>query len=217
MTAAAATVWVSGTFAAVFAGMALLFAVRLLAVRRVTAGGGGGTDHSAEASHGLMSLGMAAMFWPWDNPVPAQYWQVLFSIVAAWFTVRLLRRGARTATILPSGPGRGADLHHVLGSLAMVYMLAGAPAGHHMTHGMEMPGPGIALPALAWVFVAYFLLFAVWLGVRLIEPVNTVAATATSAALLGDGPRGVVNSPHLLGSSRIVMGIGMSCMLVTML
>ena len=149
--------------------------------------------------------------------MPAQYWQVLFSIVAAWFVVRLLRRAARTATILPSDMGRGADLHQVLGNLAMVYMLAGVPAGAHLTHGMEMPGPGIALPALAWVFVAYFLLFAVWLGVRLIEPVNTVAATATGAALLSDGPRGVVSSPHLLGSSRIVMGIGMSCMLVTML
>ncbi len=217
VTAAAATVWVSGIFAAVFAGMALFFAARLLAVGGDASGGGGGTDRSAEASHGVMSLGMAAMFWPWGNPVPALYWQVLFSSVAAWFAVRLLRRGARTATILPSGASRGADLHHVLGSLAMVYMLTGVPAGHHMTHGMQMPGSGIALPALAWVFVAYFLVFTVWLSARLVEPVNTVAATATGAALLGDGPRGVVTSPHLLGSSRIVMGIGMSCMLVTML
>jgi hypothetical protein len=202
-------VWVSGLYAALFAGLALFFAVRLLGLRQDTEAGCS-TDRGADASHGLMSLGMAAMFWPWGNPVPALYWQVLFSIIAAWFAVRLLRGGAQSVVIPQPDPDRAADLHHLLGSLAMVYMLAGIPGGHHMAHG-------IALPVLAWAFVAYFLVFAVWLGARLVTPVNTVAATATGAALLGDGPRGVAASPHLLGSGRIVMGIGMSYMLVTML
>ncbi|MGH3981136.1 MAG: DUF5134 domain-containing protein [Pseudonocardiaceae bacterium] len=203
----------SGICGALFAGLALFFAVRLLACRQDTSGAGGGIDRGADASHGVMSLGMAAMFWPWGNPVPALYWQVLFSVIAAWFAVRLLRRAAQSVAIPQPGPDRAADLHHVLGSLAMVYMLAGIPGGHHMTHGMAMAGPGLALPVLAWAFVVYFLVFAVWLGARLVTPVNTVAG----AAVLGDGPRGVAASPHLLGSSRIVMGIGMSYMLVTML
>lgn len=209
--------WVSAICTALFAGLALFFALRLLAFPQDASGGGGSTDRGADASHGLMSLGMAAMFCPWGNPVPALYWQVLFSIITAWFAVRLLRRAARPVTVPQASPFRAADLHHVLGSLAMVYMLAGVPAGHHMNHGMEMAGPGIALPALAWAFVGYFLVFAVSLGARLVTPVNTAAAAATGAALLGDGPRGVTVSPHLLGSSRIVMGIGMSYMLVTML
>ena len=202
---------------ALFAGLALFFVARLLVFRRDSSGGGGSTDRGADASHGLMSLGMAAMFWPWGNPVPALYWQVLFSVVAAWFAVHLLRRAGRPTTIPQPDPDRATDLHHVLGSLAMIYMLAGVPAGHHMNHGMGMAGSGIVLPGLAWGFVAYFLVFAVWLGARLVTPVNTAAATATGAALLDDGPRGVAASPHLLGSSRIVMGIGMSYMLVTML
>lgn len=207
----------SGICAALFAGLALFFVVRLLVFRRDSSGEGCSTDRGADASHGVMSLGMAAMFWPWGNPVPELYWQVLFSIIAAWFAVRLLQRAARPVTVPQADPDRAADLHHVLGSLAMIYMLAGVPAGHHMNHGMEMAGPGIALPVLAWAFVGYFLVFAVWLGARLVTPVNTAAATATGAALLDDGPRGVAASPHLLGSSRIVMGIGMSYMLVTML
>jgi hypothetical protein len=211
----AGAVWVSWVFAAVFAGVALFFAVRLLASSTDPSS----TDPSADASHGVMSLGMAAMFWPWGNPVPALYWQVLFGIAAAWFTVRLLRRGARSATIPQSGPHRG-DLHHVLGSLAMVYMLAAVPAVHGVAHGMHMPGmsvPGIALPALAWALVGYFLVSAVWLSARLVEPVSTVAASRAGAVLLDGGPRGVITSPHLVGSCRVVMGIGMSYMLVTML
>lgn len=195
-------VWMSGVFAAVFAVMALFFTVRLLGAGRETTGDDGKPDRTADVSHGVMSLGMAAMFSPWGNPVPALYWQVLFGMAAAWFAVRLFRRGA--------------DLHHLLGNLAMVYMLAAVPAGHHITHGADLPGPGIAMPGLAWAFVGYFLTFAVWLGTRLVAPVSTLAATSAGAAFL-DGPRGVVTSPHLHGCSRIVMGIGMSCMLVTML
>jgi hypothetical protein len=217
--------WMSWIFAAVFAGVALFFAVRLLTSRRAAAGSGGSTDPSntdpsADASHGVMSLGMAAMFWPWGNPVPVLYWQVLFGMVAAWFAARLLRRGARSATIPQPGPGQGADLHHVLGSVAMVYMLAAVPAGRGLAHSTHMPGisgPGIALPALAWAFVGYFLVSTVWLGARLVEPVRTVAASCAGAVLLGGGPRGVLTSSHLVGSCRVVMGIGMSYMLVTML
>jgi hypothetical protein len=217
-------VWVSGVFAAVFAGMALFFVVRLLASRRDASGGGwstdpSSTDTSADASHGVMSLGMAAMFWPWGNPVPALYWQVLFGVAAAWFAARLLRRGARSVTIPQPERGRDADLHHVLGSVAMVYMLAAVPAGHGVAHSMHMSGisgPGIELPALAWAFVGYFLVSAVWLGARLVEPVRTAAVRRAGAVLPG-GQRGVVTSPHLVGSCRVVMGIGMSYMLVTML
>ncbi|MGH3897403.1 MAG: DUF5134 domain-containing protein [Pseudonocardiaceae bacterium] len=236
----AGVVWISWIFAVVFVGMALFFAVRLLTSRRDASWGGGSTDPSnndpsnndpsnndpsADASHGVMSLGMAAMLWPWGDPVPgkpvpALYWQVLFGMAAAWFAVRLLRSGARSATIPQPGSGRGADLHHVLGNLAMVYMLVAVPAGHGAAHRTHVPGisaPGIALPALAWALLAYFLVFAVWLGAQLVEPVSTVAATSAGAAAPGGRPHGVVTSPHLLGSSRVVMGIGMSYMLVTML
>ena len=92
----------------------------------------------------------------------------------------------------------------------MIYMLAAMPAGHDMAHGMDMPeagSPGIALPMLAWALVAYFLVYAVRLGARLIEPVNTAG---------GGAPR-VVTSPQLLGSGLVGLSVGMSYLLVTML
>ncbi len=90
-----------------------------------------------------------------------------------------------------------------------------------------MGSAGTALPALTWVFIAYFLVFVVRLGARLAIP-STTGATDTGAtdteatealaiAALGSGIRGVVISPHLLGSSELVMAIGMSYMLLTML
>ncbi len=212
----AGVVWVRWVFVAVFVAVALLCVVRLLAHRRDAARSGCGTDRISDASHGVMGLGMAAMFSPWGAPVPALYWQVLFGALAGVFAVRMIRRGTRPAAIRQPGT----DLHHVIGSLAMVYMLGAIPAGHSMAADMSMPGmasTGIALPVLAWVLVAYFLVYAVRLGARLVEPASPVAATSAGAVAVGGGPRGVVTSPHLLGSCLIFMGIGMSYMLVTML
>ena len=229
-------VWVRWVFVAVFVGVAVLCVARLLARRGDDSGSGCGTDRIADASHGVMSLGMAAMFLPWGNPVPALYWELVFGVIAGYFAVRMARRRMRPAAAREPGT----DLHHVVGSLAMVYMLAALPAGHTMTDhtmtdhtmtgysmtgmsmtGMDMTGmssavSGIALPGLAWVLVVYFLVFAVRLGARLIDPVRT-PAPACAGAGPARGPREVVSSPHLLGSCLIFMGIGMSYMLVTML
>ncbi|HEY2766286.1 MAG TPA: DUF5134 domain-containing protein [Pseudonocardiaceae bacterium] len=229
----AGVVWVRWGFVVVLVGVAVLCAARLLIRRGDDSGIGCGTDRIADASHGVMSLGMAAMFLPWGNPVPALYWELVFSVIAGYFAVRMARRRMRPATVREPGT----DLHHVVGSLAMVYMLAAVPAGHTVTGhtvtgysmagmsmaGMDMTGmssagmaSGIALPGLAWVLVVYFLVFAVRLGARLIDPVRTPAPAGAGAGP-ASGPREVVSSPHLLGSCLIFMGIGMSYMLVTML
>jgi len=165
-----------------------------------------------------MSLGMAAMFWPWGNPVPPLYWEVIFSVAAGWFAVRLLRRRLRPATAQQPGMTDSNDLHHVLSNGAMIYMVAGVPGAHYMAPGIhtaEMGSSGIALPVLAWAFAAYFLVYSVWLGARLMEPVSVVAAN--SVAALHGGLRGLITSPHLFGSGLLVKGLGMNYMLVTML
>jgi hypothetical protein len=107
----------------------------------------------------------------------------------------------------------------------MMYMLAVMPAVHSMTEGIGMAAmgsrgmgsTGTALPALTWAFIGYFLVFVVQLGARLAIPSTTGATEALAIAALGSGTRGVVVSPHLLGSSELVMAIGMSYMLLTML
>jgi 3D (Asp-Asp-Asp) domain-containing protein len=90
-----------------------------------------------------------------------------------------------------------------------------------------MGSTGTALPVLTWAFIAYFLVFVVRLGTRLTIPsttgspntgaTNTGATDALAIAALGSRTRDVVISPHLLGSSELVMAIGMSYMLLTML
>jgi hypothetical protein len=140
-------------------------------------------------------------------------------VAAGHIAVRLIVRKVQPASVAWPDLGRYHELHLVIGGVAMVYMLAAMPAGHGMTEGMDMVGmtsTGFAPPLLTWAFVAYFLVFVVRLGARLAVPVNTLVATPQGAALLGEGRRGVVISPHLLGSSEVVMGIGMSYMLLTM-
>ncbi|MBV8542530.1 MAG: DUF5134 domain-containing protein [Pseudonocardiales bacterium] len=168
-----------------------------------------------DVSRGVMSVGMVAMTVPWADPLPRLCWQVLFGVVAGHIAVRLIRRSTRPVPV-PGSDRFGQELHLVIGSLAMVYMLTAMPAGQAMTGSMEMApmsSAGLALPPLTWAFIAYFLVFAVRLSARLTVPVNTIVTAPAGAG----GPRGVVVSPHLLGSAEIVMGIGMSYVLMTML
>jgi hypothetical protein len=212
--------WVRWSFAAMFAALTMFYAVRLFAFSRDTSTWGGSADRSVDVFRGVMSLGMVAMLVPWVDPLPRPYWQLLFGVAAGHIAVRLIGRKVRPAPVARPGLGRYHELHLVIGGVAMVYMLAAMPAGHGRTEGMDMVGmtsTGFAPPLLTWAFVAYFLMFVVRLGARLAVPVNTLVATPPGAALLGEGPRGVVISPHLLGSSEVVMGIGMSYMLLTML
>ena len=222
VSAVAGVAWVRWVFAAMFAALTLFSMVRLIAAGRDDPAWGGTAEASVDVSRGVMSLGMVTMLVPWVDPLPRLYWQVLFGVAAGHIAVRLIRRSMRSAPVLGPGLGGHHELHLVIGSLAMVYMLAAMPARPSMTEPAEhmdmagMGSAGLALPILTWAFIGYFLVFVVWLSARLAVPVGPLATTPTGAALSG-GPRRVVISPHLLGSAEVVMGIGMSYMLLTML
>jgi hypothetical protein len=218
--------WVRWVFAAMFAALTLFSVVRLVAAGRAAgrddSAWGGTAEASVDVSRGVMSLGMVAMLVPWVDPLPRLYWQVLFGVAAGHIAVRLIRRSMRSAPVSGPGLGRPHELHLMIGSLAMVYMLAAMPAGPSMAESSEhmdmagMGSTGLMLPVLSWALIGYFLVFVVRLGARLAVPVSTLATTPAGAALDG-GPRRVVISPHVLGSAEVVMGIGMSYMLLTML
>ncbi|MGH3770945.1 MAG: DUF5134 domain-containing protein [Pseudonocardiaceae bacterium] len=216
----AGAVWVRWVFVAMFAALALICVARLIAASREVSAGGGTADRSVDVSRGVMSLGMIAMVVPWVDPLPRLYWQVLFGVAAGHIAVRLIRRSLRPTPVpCPELCGQH-ELHLMIGGLAMVYMLAAMPAGPAMAAGTSMTdrmdmapmgSTGLALPALTWALIVYFLVFVVRLGARL--AVHTIGTAPAGAG----GPRGVVSSPHLLGSAEVVMGIGMSYMLLTML
>lgn len=183
-------------FAAMFLAASLLYLARLVRGR--------GGERAADASRVVMSLGMVAMLAPWFDPLPRLAWQVLFAGAAACVAGRLIRR--RIAPLAPPAHSRH-EAHLVIGGIAMVYMLSAMPAGHSMPAALGMPDAGLALPTLAWVFVGYFLVFVVWLGTRL----------AVALPVSPQRPVLSVGSPHLLGCTEVVMGIGMSYMLLAML
>lgn len=233
-TAVTAT-WVQWPFTAIFAALAVFSAMRLITTRygdisRLTRPDScdmspyRSGERSLDVSRGVMSVGMVAMMVPRIDPLPRMCWQVLFGVAAAHIAVRLIKRSVRPGS--PPCPDElcGHELHLVIGGLAMVYMLAAMPAGQAMAGGMDMTAmgsTGLALPVLTWAFIAYFLVFAVRLSARLAVPINTPLNaplnTMVTAPAGAGGPRGVIISPHLLGCAEVVMGIGMSYMLMTML
>jgi hypothetical protein len=218
--AVAGAEWVRWLFAAMFAALTLFYVARLCTPRRETSAWGGATHRDVDASRGVMSFGMVAMLVPWLDPLPRLYWQVAFGVAAGHIAVRLIRRQVRSAPVPSRVLGGHHELHLVIGGLAMVYMLAVMPAEHAMADGMEMAATGaaaVALPGLTWAFIGYFLVFVVRLGARLAMPANAEEMETLASAALDGGTRGVVVSPHLLGSSELIMAIGMSYMLMTML
>ncbi|MCA1836816.1 MAG: DUF5134 domain-containing protein [Actinobacteria bacterium] len=237
--------WVRWVFAGMFAAVTVFYAIRLFASDSGTSAGNSGCARGVDSSRAVMSLGMVAMMLPWIDPLPRLCWQLLFGLAAGYIAVRLIRRGLRATRLSPAGPMVGHhELHLLVGGVAMVYMFALMPAGHGPGAGVPQdPGAGVpqdpgasvpramaqhmdmahvglsglALPSLTWIFVGYFVIFVVRLAARLAVPVHILAGMAANPALPGGGPRGVVGSPHLLGSTEVVMGIGMSYMLLTML
>lgn len=205
--------WVRWVFAAMFVALAVFYVVRFFMSNPGRPARGGSRAPGVDIARGLMSVGMVAMLVPGVDPLPRLWWQLLFGLAAGYIGVRLVRRRLGTTRLPLPNPGAGGhhELHLVIGSAAMVYMLAAMPAGQQMADGMDMAqmGPtGLAVPVLTWAFVAYFVVFVVRLAARLAVPVTSWTATPAGAAVV---------SPHLLGSTEVVMGIGMSYMLLLML
>jgi hypothetical protein len=201
-------------FVAIFAALAVFYVIRLFACDRGTSARG------VDVSRGIMSLGMVAMVAPRINPLPGLYWQLLFGLAAGYIAVRLIRRALATTAVSPANllTSGHHELHLLIGGIAMVYMFAAMPVIHDpgagvphdsgagVPHDMaQMAQLGSGGLVLTWAFVAYFVIFVVRLAARLAAPVPVA------------GPRDVVVSPHLLGSTEIVMGIGMCYMLLLML
>lgn len=220
VSAVAGAEWARWVFAAMFAALTLFYLVRLCLPSHAASPRGTGETWGVDASRGVMSLGMVAMLVPWVDPLPRVGWQLLLGIAAVHGALRLIQRWMRPARDTHH------ELHLAIGALAMVYMLMAMPDGHHTAPGgsatgmagmADMAPTNLTLSWLTWAFVAYFLFFAVWLGRRLVTPRTAEPAVPAGAPVPGGGPRSVAVSPHLLGSTEVVMCIGMTYMLLAML
>ncbi|MFC5995076.1 DUF5134 domain-containing protein [Pseudonocardia hispaniensis] len=180
-----------------------------------TGGGPLGSSPVAEASHAAMGFGMAAMFSPLGDPVPAPVWTGIFALTAVWFAGLALRCGLGTCD---AG-------HHVVSSGAMLFMLF---AGAH-EHGGG-PGPAVAtgvlglVSAVAIVLTGYF----GWHGLRCGERVlvaRRAAARRRRAIRTGAGSNRVavrrsrsagLHAPQSAAFGHLAMTVAMILMLLPM-
>ncbi|WHM39968.1 DUF5134 domain-containing protein [Streptomyces sp. BPTC-684] len=155
---------------------------------------------SSAGGEAVMGFGMAAMAVPAAFATPPSW---IFAAYAGVFGAVALRAGwlARAR-----GNGGGHHLHHVIGSLAMVYMALAmsAPGGH--AHG-EHTGPAGGIPLVTGVLLVYYVGYVLTTGARLLPVAGPV----------GDGgARGWGARPELTLACRLSMGIAMLAMLLAL-
>jgi hypothetical protein len=176
----------------------------LLRTRAAAGAALGAAERRLSRAEGVKGLGMALMALP--APALAQHPYAAWLFGAAF--------GLMTLWTLPL-PGRAghAPAHHLhlgVGAASMVYMsvvMATAPAGHGGMAAMTgMTGPA-GLPLVNGALLAYFGLYALWAGLRMLP----AGAPATAGAVTG----GFLAAPELAAACRVSLGIGMFAMLLT--
>lgn len=159
----------------------------------------------------VMGFGMAAM------AVPAA---LLTPPVWTWAVYAVLFGGAALRALWFARTG-GHHLHHLIGSLAMVYMaVVMAPGtgqgahGGHAGHGAGVSAGGI--PVLTGVLLAYYALYVLRSAGRLV-PVTATAGGPGAPAAPGPphGPGRWVREELAL-ACRLTMGLAMFAMLLTL-
>ncbi|MCX4524532.1 MULTISPECIES: DUF5134 domain-containing protein [unclassified Streptomyces] len=161
----------------------------------------------------LMGFGMAVMAVPlgtgegWRAPVFGVVFGVVFcaaALHAGW----LLRGGIHHA-------------HHLVGSLAMVYM-ALVPAAGHGSGGHGPGGHGAGLPLVTGTLLLYYAGYVVLGGARLVTAGGAATAPHPDTPHPGtphpDTPRpGTPDAPaEMIRACRLAMGTGMLAMLSAM-
>ncbi|MGR3937406.1 DUF5134 domain-containing protein [Streptomyces sp. BRA346] len=170
-----------------------------------------GPDRRSARAEALMGWGMAAMAVPSAVLDPRPWGPSAFAAVFGVAAVRAVGHH---------------HLHHAIGASAMAYMalamMAGTPGGHghdasmaaggHMTAGGDMASDAAAsgIPVLTGALLAYFAVYAVRSGLRLL-PMTDGAVAAAGAPSVGWSRR-----PELRHACRLTMAIGMFAMLLTL-
>ncbi|OIJ68571.1 DUF5134 domain-containing protein [Streptomyces mangrovisoli] len=156
----------------------------------------------------LMGFGMAAMAVPAAVYSPPAWAWPAYAAVFGAASLRALWVARRSPH----------HLHHLVGTVSMVYMavvMARSP-GHHGLHG------GTGTPLVTGALLLYFTGFVLLSGMRLV-PAAAVAGgggpAGGSGGEPGGGPGGAAtwgDRPELARACRLSMGIGMVAMLLTL-
>ncbi|MGH3824587.1 MAG: DUF5134 domain-containing protein [Pseudonocardiaceae bacterium] len=155
------------------------------------------------ASHGVMGVGMAAMFVPVFDPVPRLAWVVIFLLVGAWFGAAALHAGSLL----------GDAGHLTVGAVAMLFMLVRHAQGSTGPDGPVDPGhaghagaaagvPGLLLTVVAIGFAVWFIADIVR---RLVGPDGTDSPATPVAHRVAR-----LAAPLVMSAAMAVMLLGMA-------
>ncbi|MFF0744733.1 DUF5134 domain-containing protein [Streptomyces sp. NPDC004111] len=166
-------------------------------------------QRGAARGEALMGVGMAVMAVPAAVFAPPAWSWAVYAVVFGAAALRALwwARGA----LLPGRPSgapaaHAHGTHHLIGSVAMVYMavaMGPGAGGGHTGHGAAG-----GLPLLTGALLVYYALYVLRVGARLL-PVP--AAAAPGGGTLAWGAR-----PELAQACRLSMALGMLTMLLTL-
>ncbi|MEU7034554.1 DUF5134 domain-containing protein [Streptomyces sp. NPDC046237] len=177
----------------------------LLRARRCT-----GEERRTAAGEAVMGFGMAAMALPAAVVTPPSWWWAVYAAVfgaAALHALVSVRRG-------------GHHLHHLVGSLAMVYMAWPVQGAAHGTHGSG--GGGGSVPLVTAALLMYYVAYVLRSGARLVPVTGSVAAsmaapvTASMALPAGGTAPAWAVRPEFTLVCRLSMALAMLAMLVTL-
>lgn len=158
----------------------------------------------APAAEAAMGFGMAAMALPAGvATVPPAALAALFGATALWALCGVRSAGTHC-------------LHHALEASAMAYMALAMPAAAGGGHVPHTAAPG-GVPVLTGALLAYFAVYALRAGTRVIPP----AAAAAPAAFAGTGPypgtgRYSARLPGLPDACALALALGSFVMLLTL-
>ncbi|MGX1882941.1 DUF5134 domain-containing protein [Streptomyces sp. NPDC055287] len=172
---------------------------------------GRGEHREGAAGEALMGFGMAAMAVPAAVLAPPVWGWMLYAAVFGGAALWALWKARGSAV-------HGHRAHHLIGSLAMVYMAwvmaPGSAGAVHTGHAAGYPAGGI--PLLTGALLLYYAAYVLRSGVRLMPVAARTAGAGAGAGVGGTSEVGCGARPELALACRLSMGIGMIAMLLTL-
>ncbi|MFF3838600.1 DUF5134 domain-containing protein [Streptomyces sp. NPDC001930] len=165
-----------------------------------------GEERRAAGGEAVMGFGMASMALPAAVLTPPEWsWAVYAAVFggAALHGLAAVRRG-------------GHHLHHLVGSLAMVYMAVSMAAPGAGAHAGHTAGTAGGIPVLTGGLLLYYMVYVLHAGTGLV-PVAIPATATAGGPGAGRGPRPAwAARPELALACRLSMALAMLAMLVTL-
>ncbi|MFF8837988.1 DUF5134 domain-containing protein [Streptomyces sp. NPDC015130] len=173
-----------------------------------------GAERRAAGGEALMGLGMAVMALP-ATVVAQPGW--------SWAVYAAVFGGAALFALAGAARRGGHHLHHLVGSLAMLYMAVAMAApvaqGAHSGHGTGAAG---GIPVLTGGLLLYYTVYVLRAGARLAPApsgapaaVASTVPSAVTAGAVGPGPAWT-HRPELTLVCRLSMALATVAMLVTL-